>query len=186
MNKLLSVILFAIVLNTSGNAQTKRYVGLGYFGESLTHLGFTAEYEQDMYTSNKISFPLKGAIGFYVHPRNHNGAFITAKGGVRWHASNRFHIGLNAGIGPMFSWYNSDLGVFEVDDSGNHTEVRNFAGIDLMPSIDILDIGFRISKYQNRKSQYAWIRPTIFWQMLVNGKMLRHTALQIGYSIDLF
>lgn len=185
MKQLLLILIIATTLNTLHAQRVHHYFGFGYFGETLTHTGGTLEYCYDKYVSRRFSFPFKSSIGFYAHPRNHNALFIQAKAGTKWHFNRRFYIGVNGGIGPMLSWYNSDLGVFEVDENNQITEVTNFAGIDLMPSADV-NIGFKLSPYKKSENQHIWLRPTVFWQMAVNEKNLLHIALAIGYSIEIF
>ncbi len=176
------MLLFVAGLLAYGlKAQDRTSIGVGYFGHNITHPGIVVQAEHARPIGGKFLMPLRLAAGAYSHQRSHNAVFAEFGTGVRYRPG-RFYAGIGGGLGLMASWYNSDLGVFEVDAAGNITEVSNAAGIDFMPSIN-LEAGYTILS----NDQYdftVWARPRAFWQYPHNERLLFHYATEIGISIQ--
>lgn len=169
--------------STQVSAQKTITYGLGYFGETLTHPGVVAFAETEKKISNHWVIPFKADLGFYHHKRSHTALFADLTMGIRHRSESPIYYGAGIGIGGMASWYNSDKGVYRVDDNLNIEKAGNYAGLDLMPSV-YLELGYQIQSNEKYAS-HIWLAPKVFWQYPSNEKAMMHYAIQVGYSITL-
>ena len=181
MKAILAPILLLCCQVTILSAQHAFSYGLGYFGENITHPGITLQVEYSSTSDAKFKVPLRANLGGYLHKRSNNAAFFEIGTGLRFKPKTHFYMGFGGGVGLIASWYDSDLGVFEVDFEGNITEASNFGGIDFMPSVNF-DFGYIFTGNDNTQGT-LWARPKAFWQYPSNERFLFHYALEIGYSI---
>ena len=175
--KILLIILIGIGIQSE--AQTNRNIGLGYFGQTVTHPGIVLEVEwEKMYTA-EVAIPLRVDLGFFVHPRNHFGLFLDVNYGFRQYFKSGWFLEESIGVGALVSILNSD-GAYEVDENGNVKESGNFSTVDFMPSIT-LGIGYNIT-HKNGTVNLLWLRPKVYWQLPHKTTSTFSPVLQIGYT----
>lgn len=178
---LLSLIGTICVVNTTFS-QSKFNLGAGYFGQTITHPGIVLECSYEKFYSEKVSLPLRLNLGFYSHPRNHNGLFLDINYGFRRHFKNGIFLEESIGIGVLETIINSD-GVYEVDDNGNIDDASSFNEPDFSPSLTI-GIGYNVTENQN-KQNLIWIRPKIYWQIPHKTSSTFNPAIQLGYTYQI-
>lgn len=174
---LLSAI--GIMLLSSLNAQSRLNIGGGYFGETITHPGLVFEMEYETNVSPTMSLPFRLDLGFYSHPRNHNGLFIDASYGFRRYFKSGFFLEESIGIGVLGSAINTD--VFTVDENGNVSEGSKLNAPQFMPSLTV-GIGYNLTKKNENSLNLIWLRPKIYWQFPHKTTASYSPALQIGFT----
>jgi hypothetical protein len=178
MHKIFSILIALLTIFGTARAQTHLNLGAGYFGHFATHPGLVLEGELETMYSEKASLPLRVDLGFYSHPRYHDGIFLDVNYGFRRYFQSGLFLEQSIGIGLLQTRINSDA-VYNVDDSGNATETGRFYAPDIMPSLT-LGIGYQLSA-QNK----IWLRPKLFWQVPHKTSSNYHVAVQIGFTHQL-
>ena len=178
MKKLILSII-VIMSFTTVNAQSRLNFGAGYFGQTVTHPGIVLEIEYETNVTSTMSLPFRLDLGFYHHPRNHNGLFIDANYGMRRYFKSGLFLEQSIGIGVLGSALNTN--VFTVDDNGNVSEGSKLNGLQLMPSLT-LGIGYNLSKKNDNSRNIIWLRPKIVWQFPHKTTASYSPALQLGFT----
>ena len=173
----LSILMLSVFGTTY--AQTNFNIGGGYFGQTITHPGVVLEFEVEKMYSQKASLPLRIDVGFYSHPRNHNGLFLDLNIGFRRYYKSGLFLEESIGIGILETILNSD-GVYEVDKEGSVSETSRFNEPDFMPSVTI-GIGYNLSK-NSEKQSLIWFRPKIFWQYPHKTSSTFNPVIQFGFT----
>lgn len=181
MKRIYLFLTIVTVLPLMLNAQNKKIVGAGYFGNTATYPGLVFEYEFNMVQSEKASLPFRINTGFYVHKRYNAGVFADLGFGLRRQFNSGVFLEQFVGVGVLTTFLNSDA-VYSVDDKGNVTEASRYAATDFMPSLT-LGIGYNLSR-NPEKIKLLWLRPKIFWQYPHKTSSLYTPAVQIGYSFS--
>lgn len=174
---ILAILLMGIALNT--NAQKNINIGAGYFGHFGTHPGVVLEFESEKMYSEKVSLPIRVDLGYYSHPRNHNGAFLDVNYGFRRYFKSGFFLEESIGLGVLKSSLNTDA-AYEVNDNGAVTEVSKGLPADLMPSFT-LGLGYKFEG-KSGGNNMLWLRPKMFWQIPHKTNSQYHAALQVGFT----
>ena len=182
MKKIFLISILLVSLFSVTYSQTNLNIGGGYFGHTVTHPGVVVEFELEKMYSEKASIPIRMDMGFYSHPRNHNGLFLDLNIGFRRYYKSGLFLEESIGVGVLQRILNAD-GVFEVDAEGNVTEVSRFDAPDFMPSLT-LGIGYNLTK--NKETQnLIWLRPKIFWQYPHKTSSTFNPAVQVGFTHEL-
>lgn len=176
MKKIL--VLACVILSLGAFGQMNKNIGGGYFGHTLTHPGIVLEFELEKKITEKMSLPFRFDLGYYRHPRNHDGLFFDFNFGSRRYFENGLFIEQSIGIGFLETIMNED--VFEVDDNGTVTSVSKFNEPDFMPSIT-LGLGYNMTKSKETLNA-LWIRPKIFWQVPHKSSAVFHPVVQFGFT----
>lgn len=176
MKKILTVTLIGIC--SSGIAQMNKNLGGGYFGHTITHPGVVLEFELEKMQSEKMSLPMRFNLGYYHHPRYHDGMFFDFNFGTRRYFENGLFIEQSIGIGVIETIMNED--VFEVDDNGNVSKASRFNEPDFMLSIT-LGLGYNLTK-KKESFNALWIRPKVFWQVPYKKSAVFHPVVQFGFT----
>lgn len=182
MKNIFWISLALVFLFSSTHAQTNINIGGGYFGHTITHPGVVVEFELEKMYSEKVAIPIRIDLGFYSHPRNHDGIFLDGNFGFRQYYQSGLFLEESIGVGAMATFLNAD-GVFEVNENGNASEIGKFSTIDFIPSIT-LGIGYNLTK-KKEVHNLIWVRPKIFWQIPHKTSSTFNPILQIGFTHQL-
>jgi len=178
--KKLYISIMVIFLTTLGAAaQTYFNLGGGYFGQTVSYPGLVLEAEREQMFSENVSIPIRLDLGFYSHPRYHNGAFLDLNVGFRQYFKSGFFLEEGIGAGVLASFLNSDE-VYRVDDSGLVSEGSRTNPVDFMPSIT-LGLGYNLTK-DSGKQNLIWVRPKLYWQAPHKTVSTYNFALQVGFT----
>jgi hypothetical protein len=179
MKKQYIICLIILALFSGLQAQINYNLGVGYFGQTLTHPGVVLEAEIEYKYSEVASIPLRLDVGFFVHPRNQTGLFLDLNTGMRRYFKSGLFLEESIGIGILQSFIHSE-GVFKVDESGSVTEASRANPVDFMPSLT-LGIGYNLTRHSG-KQNLIWLRPKVYWQLPHKMKSTYNFALQVGYT----
>lgn len=179
MKKIYILLIGLIILSGPSFAQKNTNLGIGYFGQNITHPGFVLEFEHEQFFSEKVSLPVRVNLGFYNHPRNHQGFFCDVNYGFRQHFNSGLFLEESIGFGILQSRLNSD-GVYEVDENGSLADASRYYSPDFMPSLT-LGIGYKLSNDQG-SGNTIWMRPKLFWQLPHKTSALYNAAIQVGFT----
>ena len=178
----LSICLFIISVTPIINGQSKINLGVGYLGHTLTHPGaiFYVEYEE----MNTPIASLTGRIeiGYFSHPRNHDGLFVDVNIGYRRYFDSGLFLEQGIGIGALKTRINSD-NVYKVDDSGKVESSNRWMPIDLMPSLNI-GMGYDLQSFTSHPLS-VWMRPKVFWQLPHKTSSTFHPVIECGLNYTL-
>jgi len=155
-------------------------IGAGYFGQSITHPGFTVNAEYVRNHTQQLSTPVRADFGAYFHPRNHDAIVFDVSAGLREKFGKRFALEQYLGLGTMIAFFNGD-GLFQVSESGGIERVTNSGNPAFMPSIT-LGIWVAAGKKEDVERWAVYFRPKLFWQLPYNNLAMPHFALQAGVS----
>lgn len=158
-------------------------IGGGYFGQSITHPGFTINAEYVRNHTNQFSTPLRAEIGAYFHPRNHNALMFDISAGLREKFGKRFGLEQGIGLGLMTAFFNGD-GLFRVSESGGIVRVSPNGNLVFMPSVS-LGIWVSCGKKDDENQWGVYFRQKLFWQLPYNNLAMPHFALQAGISYQI-
>lgn len=178
---LVAVLLGCLIGNAV--AQSNLKAGLGYFGHTVSHPGGVLEVEWEQTFSERASLPLRLDVGYYHHPRNHNGLFLDAHVGLRQYTRSGFFWEESIGIGILQTMLNGEDGVFTVGEEGTVERASALNEPDLMPSLT-LGLGFDLTHKQEKRT-LIWLRPKLYWQYPQKLTSVYHVAVQAGFSWQL-
>lgn len=177
---LLGISLLGTAPLFSQNLQNDLRIGGGYFGQSITHPGFTVNVEYVRNHTTHLSTPARVDLGAYFHPRNHNAIMFDVSAGLREKFGKRFALEQYFGLGGMVAFFNGD-GLFQVSESGGIERVSNSGNPAFMPSIAV-GIWVATGKKDDAERWSVYFRPKVFWQLPYNNIAMPHFALQAGVS----
>jgi hypothetical protein len=178
MKKVSYLLLILLMLyNADAFCQDKNLkISGSYFGETITHPGFTISAEKEKIYTEKVGVSTFLELGYYHHPRNHDSWFAGINRGFRQYYHRNFFLEQYLGIGTVADFYNEDVWHIE---NGNAVKVSRFGNFNVMPSIT-LGAGYLVDKSPH--NYLFWVRPRLFWQFPYNNLALPHLALQVGFS----
>jgi hypothetical protein len=179
---IISLGLLALLSTPTAQAQKRTNLGLGYFGETLTHPGIVAHLEVEKKQSERVATLLGTNLSVYLHRRNHLGILLDGHTGLRRYYKSGFFTEQYLGLGVMLSFYQGD-GVFQRDENGNIRRVSSFANPDIIPSVT-LGLGYNLG-HRQQKATLLYLRPKIYWQIPFNNLALPHLGLQAGCMVSL-
>jgi hypothetical protein len=178
MKKILLSIIIGLSFS-SLHAQSRLNMGGGYFGQTITHPGIVFEIEYETNVSTNMSLPLRLDLGFYHHPRNHDGLFFDVNYGLRRYFKSGLFLEESIGIGVLGSAINTN--VFSVDHNGIVSEGSKLNPLQFMPSLT-LGIGYNLSNKNKESLNLIWLRPKILWQYPHKTTASFSPAIQIGFT----
>lgn len=161
------------------SAQSRINVGGGYFGHTITHPGLVFEMEYETNISSTMSLPFRIDLGFYTHPRNHNGLFLDFNYGFRRYFKSGLFLEQSFGLGVLATALNND--VFTVDKDGKVSETSKLNTPQLTPTVT-LGLGYNITKQKENSLNLIWLRPKITWEIPHKTNASFSPALQIGFT----
>src|SRR5512133_930918 len=148
------LIIFILTSDRINGQDINLKISGGYFGEMISHPGFTIAAEKEKVYAGKVAIAGLLEAGYYHHPRNHDSWFIGVDYGLRQYFGKAFFAEQYLGIGTIADFYNED--VWHIDNYGNAVRVSNFGNFNFMPSV-ILGAGYSSGRYS------FWLRPRFFW-----------------------
>lgn len=174
----LTILLLLIISSAETYCQDGNLkLSFSYFGEIITHPGFTVALEKEKIYAEKLGLSTFLELGYYHHPRNHDSWFAGIDRGFRQYVGRNFFVEQYLGVGTVVDFYNED--VWHIDENGNSVKVSNLGNFNVMPSLT-LGAGYLFDKSPNK--YLLWIRPRLFWQFPYNNIALPHLAMQVGFS----
>ena len=179
MKKIYISIMLVFMTMTVVKAQTHFNIGGGYFGQTVSYPGIVLEAEREQMFSENVSIPIRLDLGFYSHPRYHNGLFLDLNAGFRQYFKSGFFVEEGIGAGVLAYFLHSDE-VFQVDDSGLVSEASRANTVDFMPSIT-LGLGYNLTQ-DSGKQNLIWLRPKVYWQAPHKTLSTYNFALQVGFT----
>lgn len=155
---------------------------VGYFGETITHIGLNLGIEYYPFQTEKYQIILTSSIGGYTHIRNNTSLFIRQQWGQRITFSSGIFIDQFIGLGYLHNFTHGGQN-YEVLPNGAVVETPNSGRSMIMPSVS-LGTGYDFSKKTNKNIVY-FLRPELFWKAPFNGYYLTHFALNTGIIFNL-
>ncbi|MGD1839382.1 MAG: hypothetical protein ACFB0B_00570 [Thermonemataceae bacterium] len=166
-------------------------VKAAYFGELISHAGLKVGIETPLrlkekprkrFTKEKYKL-LAANVGFYVHSRNHVGAFLNIEYGTRGITSDGFLSECWVGLGYFRSFLAAPT--YEVNDQGQVRRVPLAGRGSLM-----LSLSAGLGQDLSRKTHWpiTWvIKPTLFFQIPYNNALLPQLGIEasITYPINI-
>ena len=166
-------LLFAIL--SFAQEGTKKHTGIsvGYFGETLTHAGFTIGIEHSPFSTEGYQMLLALNVGGYTHVRNNTSLFVRSQLGQRVIFNNGIFFDHFIGLGYLHQFtHGGDH--FQVLPNGAVIETPDSGNAMIMPSI-ALGTGYEFSD-----TLKMYVRPEVFWKAPFNGYYLTNFAMNIG------
>lgn len=148
-----------------------------YFGELLAHPGLVVGAELHPIQRGGFTLVTGLDLGFYVHPRNHAGLFLTPTVAARYTGQSGISTSLVLGVGYLHTW--ADGTVYVPTEDGRAESIAFDAGWPhLMPSAGI-DVGY---DFRRRKVAplRAFFRLEAFGEYPFNNAFLIHAASRLG------
>ena len=174
--------LLSLTLGVNANAQESSpasTLSVGYFGELVTHPGFTLGIERSLSTTKHFTVFATGEVGGYTHTRNQTGVFADVQTGYRFKTRSGFFFDQALGLGYLHTFLNGGK-LFEVSADRQAYEVADGGRPHIMPLVR-LGTGYDFSS-NHRGNWLVYARMRFFWQYPFNHYALVHTALEAGLS----
>jgi hypothetical protein len=195
MKKSLFVICLISFFAINAQGQTLP-INISYFGESAYHPGLKVGIEYNLLESektnprwlfnrnNKIGPKVKtrelfvtGNLGFYNHPNNHSGLFLTSEIGYRRTAQKRgFFLESSLGIGYLQRIYNIDT--YQLGTNGQPVDLGTAGQGQFLTTFSVgfgQDLSFR------RGIPLSWfVKPTAMLAAPQAHTAVPNAALEIG------
>ncbi|TFG60266.1 MAG: hypothetical protein E4H36_12375 [Spirochaetales bacterium] len=151
-------------------------LSVSYFGEMITHPGFSLGLEYRLYSTAWYELALAGRAGWYIHIRNHQAAFFEPGIVNRFTAKPGFFGDLLIGLGCLVRSPDGD--VYVSDAAGNTVP----GTVPLHPRLvfsAFIGGGLDFGRQTAAPLSY-YIRAGVFGEYPYNGFMLPHPALESG------
>lgn len=179
---LLAFIAFCYTLQAQSDSSDKTKFTLGYYGETITHTGFTLGVEHAFFQNEKYKILIAANAGGYVHIRNNTSLFLRGQWGQRVTFDSGIFLDHFLGIGYLHQFTHGGA-IYEVLPNGAVVETPNNGKSKFMPSIAV-GTGYDFSK-KGKHDLSVYIRPELFWKAPFNGYYLTHFALNAGIIFNL-
>ncbi len=162
--------------------QSKWSVSLSYFGEWISHPGFTLGAEYKLRENQKQSVKLFTALsaGRYVHQENHKALFIDALIGHRFTTPVGYFGDILLGVGYLHTWPDA-VGYTGVDEDGNLIEKDHPGDPHIKLNLSLGLLGWDFGKRTNIPLT-AVTRVALFGETHYNDYILPHVALQVEFT----
>ena len=155
--------------------------GVSYFGEMITHPGFSVNLEYELHAKGSYQLILAGRTGWYVHIRNHKAIFLEPGLVNRLTAPSGFFADALLGIGYFLR--SPDGIVYGLDDAGNVGAVGSTWHSRLSLGA-YLGIGWDFGK-KGTIPLSLFIRAGALGEYPYKGYLLPHAVLESGIRIGM-
>lgn len=174
---LVVTVLTSMRVSGQGNPVAGTRFTVGYFGETLSHVGLNVGMEYSPLRAGKYRMILATNVGGYVHRRNNTSLFVRGQWGQRVTFDSGLFVDQFMGLGYLHQFTHGGA-QYEVLPNGAVVGAPNSGRPMIMPSIS-LGTGYDFSK-ENKKRPSIYLRPELFWKAPFNGYYLTHFALSTG------
>ena len=158
-------------------ASTKFAVTAAYYGELITHPGFSIGMEYYFFENRWFAAFVSPQVGWYIHPRNHQALFIEGNIGTRFTARFGLFGEVLGGLGYFQRWTHGGR-VYSQDSDGSISS-RFAAGSAKLKVNGRLGLGWDFAR-NNLLPIAAFIRFGVFGEYPYNNYMLLHASFEAG------
>ncbi len=163
--------------NQKHEASTKFAVMGAYYGEMITHPGFSAGMEYYFFENRWFAAFVSPQVGWYIHPRNHQALFIEGDIGTRFTARFGLFGEVLGGLGYFQRWTHGGR-VYSQDSDGSISS-RFAAGSANLKVNGRLGLGWDFAR-NNLLPIAAVVRFGVFGEYPYNNYMLLHASFEAG------
>ena len=167
----------ASAANQKHEASTKFAVMGAYYGEMITHPGFSIGMEYYFFENRWFAAFVSPQVGWYIHPRNHQALFIEGDIGTRFTARFGLFGEVLGGLGYFQRWTHGGR-VYSQDSDGSISS-RFAAGSANLKVNGRLGLGWDFAR-NNLLPIAAFIRFGVFGEYPYNNYMLLHSSFEAG------
>lgn len=167
----------ASAANQKHEASTKFAVMGAYYGEMITHPGFSVGMEYYFFENRWFAAFVSPQVGWYIHPRNHQALFIEGDIGTRFTARFGLFGEVLGGLGYFQRWTHGGR-VYSQDSDGSISS-RFAAGSANLKVNGRLGLGWDLAR-NNLLPIAAFIRFGVFGEYPYNNYMLLHSSFEAG------
>jgi hypothetical protein len=158
-------------------ASTKFAVSGAYYGELITHPGFSLGMEYYFFENRWFAAFVSPQVGWYIHPRNHFALFIEGNIGARFTAKFGLFGELLGGLGYFHRWTAGGR-VYSRDSDGSISS-RFAVGAAKLKVNGRLGFGWDFAR-NNLLPIAAFVRVGVFGEYPYNNYMLLHASFEAG------
>jgi hypothetical protein len=167
----------ASAANQKHEASTKFAVMGAYYGEMITHPGFSVGMEYYFFENRWFAAFVSPQVGWYIHPRNHQALFIEGDIGTRFTARFGLFGEVLGGLGYFQRWTHGGR-VYSQDSDGSISSTFA-AGSASLKVNGRLGLGWDFAR-NNLLPIAAFIRFGVFGEYPYNNYMLLHSSFEAG------
>ncbi|MDH3844574.1 MAG: hypothetical protein OES69_11600 [Myxococcales bacterium] len=158
-------------------ASTKFAVSAAYYGELITHPGFSLGMEYYFFENKWFAAFVSPQVGWYIHPRNHFALFIEGNIGARFTARFGLFGEVLGGLGYFHRWTAGGR-VYSRDSDGSISS-RFAVGSAKLKVNGRLGFGWDFAR-NNLLPIAAFVRVGVFGEYPYNNYMLLHGSFEAG------
>ncbi|OHD54145.1 MAG: hypothetical protein A2Y33_10560 [Spirochaetes bacterium GWF1_51_8] len=152
-------------------------IEVAYFGETFTHPGFFAGSEWTISGGEWFLWFASGTLGFYVHPRNHTGIFLTAETGFRASFVFGGTFGVHGGLGYLHTFAGGP--VYEMS-GGIPVQIVDYGEANLVIPV-FIEIGYDFRVNAGLPARF-FIGAGVLIEYPFENMLLPHPAIEAGIA----
>ena len=163
--------------NPTHETSTKFAVTAAYYGEMITHPGFSIGMEYYFFENKWFAAFVSPQVGWYIHPRNHYALFLEGNIGTRFTARFGLFGELLGGLGYLQRWTHGGR-VYSRDSDGSISS-SFAAGSATLKVNGRFGFGWDFAR-NNLLPMVAFVRVGVFGEYPYNNYMLLHGSFEAG------